>query len=300
MAAKAALRPFQTTARSASDWATRISHAPHLRQMSLDLLHQSFNFGCRAVQFHQQQSAAVRISGVHGGFGCLDGEIVHHLDGGGQHARGNDLAHRSARFVGGVESGQQRLDDFGFLHDAQHDFGRDTQRAFGSDKNSRQIVSGTVDGAASEVHQRSVGQNHLQRQHVGGGESILQTVRAAGVLRHVAADAAHRLRGWIGSIKETVGSNPLRDVRVDHARLDHYARVREVNFQDAVHARQADDDAAFDWAARHRSVPCPNPGPQKGSFREWQMRTIACTSAVDSGSRTAGGRTRRLVSPSHS
>ena len=53
--------------------------------------HQFVDFGLRAVEFDEQQSAAIGISGVHGGFGGLDGELVHHFDRGGQHSGGDDV-----------------------------------------------------------------------------------------------------------------------------------------------------------------------------------------------------------------
>src|ERR1035441_1918222 len=237
-----------------------------LRADLAHLFHQVFDLGGRAVEFHQQQSAAIRISGVHRGLGRLDRKIVHHLDGGGEHARGNDPAHGSARFVGGIKGGQQRLDDFGLLHDAQHDFGGDAQRAFRSDKNSCQIVSGSVDGTASKMYERSVGENHLEGQHVGSGESVFQTMRAARVLRHVASDAAHRLGRWIGSIEESLWSNPLRDLRVNHTRLNHYARIRDINFQDAVHAHQTDDNATFDRQCATAQSRARTPGHKRDFF----------------------------------
>ncbi len=68
-------------------------------------------------------------------------------------------------------------------------------------------------------------------------------MRAACVFGHVAADAAHRLRGRVGRIEIAGGSDPSGHVQVDDAGLDDHARVGEVNFKNAIHARQADDDA---------------------------------------------------------
>ena len=57
----------------------------------------------------------------------------------------------------------------------------------------------------------------------------------------------------------------LGDVKIDHARLDHDARVGEIDIEDAVEPTQADHDPARDWqraaaqagarAARHERNP---------------------------------------------
>ena len=145
MAAKAALRPFQTRARSASDCATRISEAALARQISLTCVHEGFDFGYGAVEFHEQEPAAIRVVGVDGGFGGLNGEIVHHFDGGGEHAGGDDAADGGACFVGGVEGGEQRLHAFGALDDAEGDFRGDAESAFGADEDAEEIVAEWVD-----------------------------------------------------------------------------------------------------------------------------------------------------------
>jgi len=103
-------------------------------------------------------------------------------------------------------------------------------------KNARQIVSRTVHGPAAKMHNRSIGKNYLERQHVGGGESVFQTMRAARVLRDISADAAHRLRRRIGSVEITMRSNALRHVSIDHAGFRDHARIRQIYFEDAVHA----------------------------------------------------------------
>ncbi len=43
---------------------------------------------------------------MHGGLGCIDGEAIHHLDGGGHDAAADDRGHRFAGLVDGVKTGQ--------------------------------------------------------------------------------------------------------------------------------------------------------------------------------------------------
>ena len=95
--ANAALRPFHTSARSCSDCATRISHAPFLRQIALHLAHQRLDFARRPVQLHQQQPVAHRIVRMHRGLGRLDRQRVHDLQRRRQHAGRNDVADGLAR-----------------------------------------------------------------------------------------------------------------------------------------------------------------------------------------------------------
>ena len=69
---------------------------------------------------------------------------------------------------------------------------------------------------------------------------------AAGVFSDVATDAADGLGGGVGSVEIALREDAGGDVEIDDAGLDDYASVREIDFEDAVHAREADDDAVFD------------------------------------------------------
>ena len=78
-----------------------------------------------------------------------------------------------------------------------------------------------------------------------GGEAIFEAMRAAGVFGDVAADAARGLRGRIGGVEIALGEDASGDVEIEDAGLDGDAGVGEIDFEDAVHAREADDDAVF-------------------------------------------------------
>ena len=75
-------------------------------------------------------------------------------------------------------------------------------------------------------------------------ESVLQTVRAAGVFSDVAADRANLLTRRIGSVVEAVRRHRPRDVEIDDARLDGDPLIRDVDVEDPVQARQRDQDPA--------------------------------------------------------
>src|SRR5260370_22851564 len=83
-------------------------------------------------------------------------------------------------------------------------------------------------------------------------------MRAARILRHVSTDAANRLRGRIRSVKIILRRYAPSDVEIDDPRLHHHSRIREINFEDTIHARQADDNSVFNWeraAAQTRARP---------------------------------------------
>ena len=83
-------------------------------------------------------------------------------------------------------------------------------------------------------------------EHVVRGEPVLEAVGAARVLRHVAPDRADALRRGIGGVVVAQGSEALAHVQVHDAGLDPHERVLEVHGEDALQAREADDDAARD------------------------------------------------------
>jgi hypothetical protein len=95
---------------------------------------------------HKQQRLAVeRIAGVDEGLGGLDGEPVHHLQTRGNHAGGDDVAHRRAGFGHVVERGQHHLRALGARQQLDRDFGDHRQHAFRSGQEREQVVAGGVE-----------------------------------------------------------------------------------------------------------------------------------------------------------
>src|SRR5580692_1435144 len=117
----------------------------------VDVGHEGGDFCHGAVEFYEQERATVGVIGVDRGFGGLDGERVHHFDGGGEHARGNDAADGGTGFVGIGERGEEGLHAFGALDDAENHFCGDTESAFGTDENAEEIVTGGVESFSAQV-----------------------------------------------------------------------------------------------------------------------------------------------------
>src|SRR5437870_297530 len=88
-------------------------------------------------------------------------------------------------------------------------------------------------------------------------EAVLEAMRSPGILGDVAADRADRLRRRIGRIEISVREYALRHMRIDHPRLDNDARVGNIDLENAIEPRQADDDSAF---GRQRAAAQASPG----------------------------------------
>lgn len=211
-----------------------------------DVLHEEFDFGDGAIEFDKEQAAAIGIVGVDSGFSGLDGEVVHHFHGGGEHAGGDDVTDGGARFVGTGKCGEERAHAFGALEDAKNNFGGDAESAFGTDEDAGEIVARDVQRFCAEVDERTVGENDFEAEYVRGGETIFEAVSAAGIFRDVAAYAADGLRRRIGGVEKIVRLDAGSDVEIDDTGFDDDAGVGDVNFEDAIHAGEADDDAVID------------------------------------------------------
>lgn len=93
------------------------------------------------------------------------------------------------------------------------------------------------------MNKRPIGKNDLQSEHVSGRKSVLQTVRSPGVLGNIPADAADRLRGRVRGIKVSLWLDPAGNVQIDHPGFHNHPRILKVNFENAIHPRQANDNA---------------------------------------------------------
>ena len=77
-----------------------------------------------------------------------------------------------------------------------------------------------------------------------GSYAIRKRMRAAGIFRDVAADGAGFLAGGIGSEVQAVLFDGAREVEIHNTWLDDGPPIFRIDFQNVVHARERDDDAA--------------------------------------------------------
>ena len=261
MAGKAALRIFQKTWRSASSRATRTSLQPAFSHSAPTWSKRRLELGLRPVELDEQGRAGVeRPARVGHRLRGADRQVVHHLDGPGHDARRDDVRHRVPGVPGRLEEGDERAHRLGRGHDADDDLRRHAQRALRADEDPAQVVAREVELLAAQLHDRAVGEHDLQAADVVGREAVLEAVRAAGVLGHVAADRAHDLRRRVGRI-EVRGPDRGRDGDVRHAGLAHHALVVEVDLEDAPQPREDDEHAVLERAAPRPTGRCPSRAP---------------------------------------
>ena len=84
-----------------------------------------------------------------------------------------------------------------------------------------------------------------------GGDAIGEGVWAAGILGNVSTKGAGFLAGRVGCKVQSGMCDSGRQIGIHDARLDNGALIFEVDFEDAIHAREKNDDAAV---ARERAA----------------------------------------------
>jgi hypothetical protein len=132
----------------------------------------------------------------------------------------------------------------GFAQQLHRDRRGDADRSLRADEESREIVAIGFGSLAAEVHDLAAGQHHFDSRHMIDGDAVQQRVRPAGILRNVAADGASFLAGRIGREVQPEMRDMFRQLQVDDARLHHGARVLHIDLEDAVHARECNDETA--------------------------------------------------------
>ena len=74
------------------------------------------------------------------------------------------------------------------MQQANSRFSRDSQGSLGTDEGSHQVESDRVAGRGSQAVDFTVRQHRFQRQHMVGGDAVLERMRTAGVFGYVASD----------------------------------------------------------------------------------------------------------------
>jgi hypothetical protein len=201
------------------------------------------DFRLGAIELDDQQRLDIaRIAGVDEIVGGVDRRPVHHLHAAGNDPRGDDGRHGVAGSFAAREAEQQRPRGFRLLQDPHRDFGDHPQEPFRPGHQAQEVVPFRVQMFAAQADHRAVDQYHFQAQQVVGGQAVFETMDAAGVLRHVAADGTGDLAGGIGRVIETFALYRVGYAQVGHPRLHHRTAVVVIDVQDAVELAQTQED----------------------------------------------------------
>ena len=198
-----------------------------------------------AFDFEEEDGARIhREARVNVVFDDAEGPTVEHFAGGGRDATGGDVGDGFAGVVHGFEYGEERFDGFGLAREFDGNFGDESESAFGADEEAGEIVGAGVALLAADADDFAAGEDEFQRGDVVGGDAIGERVRAAGVFSDVSADGGRFLTGGIGREVEAGVFDGACYVEIYDARLDDGALVVEIEFEDAIHAREDEHEAA--------------------------------------------------------
>src|SRR6185437_692866 len=193
--------------------------------------------------FDEQKPSTHWVVGMHGGLRSLNRERVHDFERCGQHSGCDDVADRLAREPRRSKCSKQGLTFFGAFHDAEADLCSYTECSLGTHEDAGEIVTGCVRGERAEGNEVAVGEHDLERECVGDGEAVFETMCAAGIFSDISADRANRLRRGIGRIEIPLGCNTLGDMSINYTGLNDDQMVGDIDLENPVHASQADNDA---------------------------------------------------------
>ena len=105
------------------------------------------------------------------------------------------------------------LTRLGLPQDAKDGGGDDPEGALAPDEGAPQIEARGIGILAPQPDDLAVGKDHLEAQHVVGGDPVLEAVRPARVLGDVAAHRGSLQAGRIGGVVEAVGGERRGDVQ---------------------------------------------------------------------------------------
>ena len=177
----------------------------------------------------------------------------------------------------------------------------DAERALGADEGAEQVGPGGSSSPCRRARRSSPsGRTNVSAEHVVDREAVLEAVRAAGVLGHVAADRADLLAGRVGRVVVAVRRDRAGDLEVRDARLDDDAAAVEVDLEDAAHPRERDHDAAGDGQRAAREAGAGAARDERHAVGVAGAHARPARPRPSAGRQTSAGIARWPVSPSHS
>ena len=132
---------------------------------------------------------------------------------------------------------------FGLAQDAHRDLGDHPEEPLGAGHHAEQIVAARVEMLAADPHDLTGDQHQLAAEQVIRGHPVFEAMHPAGILRHVAADGAGDLRGWIGRVVEAGMLDCLRHRQIGDARLDDDDPIGEIDLADTIELGHAQENA---------------------------------------------------------
>ncbi len=195
------------------------------------------------VEFDQQDRRRIgaRARGVDRGLDRPHARLVHHLQGRRDDSRRDDRRDRLTGRTQRHEVGEDRLDHPGNRFQPDRDLDRHSEHPFAAHEQPDQVGTPGLSLRGPEPGEPPVGQDHLERGDVIGGDAVLEAVGSARILGDIAADGAGALAGGVGDVVQTVRRDRLGELGVDHAGFDDGPPPRRVDREDAVHPCQGDE-----------------------------------------------------------
>jgi len=198
-----------------------------------------------AFDFNEENGGAVHgEAGVDIVFDSAKRPAVEHFARGGGDGAGGNVDYGVSAIVDGIENGQKCFHGFGLARKLYSDFGDQGESAFRADEEAGEIVTRGVAVPAADANDFATGEDELKRGDVIGGDAVGEGVRAAGVFCDVAADGAGFPTGRVGGEIKTVRCGCAGEFVVDDAGLDEGALIFDVEFENAIHAREDEHHAA--------------------------------------------------------
>ncbi len=107
---------------------------------------------------------------------------------------------------------------------------------------TQKVITLRVEIVAANIEDLAVHHDNADALQIIHGHAVFQTMRTAGVGADIAGKRAGKLARRIGRVEEALGRGGLRDADIGDAGLDAGDAIDGVDFQHAVHARDAEHD----------------------------------------------------------
>ena len=169
---------------------------------------------------------------------------VDELDAGDRQARLDGLDRRLASRADAGKRAMPGGDRLGNAGELQRDLDDDAKRAFGADEHMGEIVAGRgLLRPRAGAQERSVGDDHAERQHEVLHRAVAHRIGAGGAGRGHAAERGVGAR--IDREEEPAVAQVLVELLAGDAGLDDAIEIFGVDGENIVHAREVERDAAM-------------------------------------------------------